>query len=74
MFIKTPFITATTPKCPQMSVSRTVTACNGPNRNERMSHSTANKAVTEKDSHVIFTNTPPKKEKYLVIITCDKTI
>lgn len=62
MFIKTPFITATTPKCPQMSVSRTVTACNGPNRNERMNHSTANKAITEKDSHVIFTNTPPKKK------------
>ena len=65
MFIKTPFITATTPKCPQMSLSRTidVTACDGPNRNERMHHSTTNKAITEKDSHVIFTNTPPPKKK-----------
>lgn len=61
---------------PPMSISRTidVTACNGPNRNERMNHSTTNKAITEKDSHVIFTDTPPQKEKYLVTITCDKTI
>ena len=61
---------------PPMSISRTidVTACNGPNRNERMNHSTTNKAITEKDSHVIFTDTPPQKEKYLVIIMCDKTI
>ena len=71
MFIKTPFITAPIPECPQMSISRTidVTACNGAHRNERVIHSTTNKPITEKDSHVIFTNTPPQKEKYSVTIT-----